>query len=112
MLVHVGVLVILAATLARAGPIRLWKGIRQAGMITFTTRSNAATLLVAVPTVTAKLKVLPKVANSALPLGATMNMDRTALYQGVAIIFLIHPPSARTWNNSLVPVECVQGVGG
>jgi Na+/H+-dicarboxylate symporter len=35
------------------------------------------------------LKVSPKVANFTLPVGATMNMDGTALYEGVAIIFLI-----------------------
>ncbi|KKM69976.1 hypothetical protein LCGC14_1445420, partial [marine sediment metagenome] len=35
------------------------------------------------------LKVSPKVANFSLPLGATMNMDGTALYEGVAIIFMI-----------------------
>ena len=36
-----------------------------------------------------KLRVRPKVANFSLPLGATMNMDGTALYEGVAVLFLI-----------------------
>ena len=36
-----------------------------------------------------KLGVSPRVANFGLPVGATMNMDGTALYEGVAVIFLI-----------------------
>jgi Na+/H+-dicarboxylate symporter len=39
--------------------------------------------------VTKNLGVSPKVANFTLPVGATVNMDGTALYEGVAIIFLI-----------------------
>ena len=88
-LVHVVVLVTICATIGKVGPIRLWKGIREAWMIAFTTRSSAATLPVTIANVTEKLKVSPKVANFSLPLGATMNMDGTALYEGIAIIFLI-----------------------
>jgi Na+/H+-dicarboxylate symporter len=58
-------------------------------MIAFSTRSSAATLPVTIANTTEKLKVSPKVANFTLPLGATMNMDGTALYEGVAVIFLI-----------------------
>ena len=58
-------------------------------MIAFTTRSSAATLPITITCVTRKLNVSPKVANFSLPLGATMNMDGTALYEGVAVIFLI-----------------------
>jgi Na+/H+-dicarboxylate symporter len=58
-------------------------------MIAFTTRSSAATLPVTIANTIEKLKVSPKVANFSLPLGATMNMDGTALYEGVAVIFLI-----------------------
>jgi Na+/H+-dicarboxylate symporter len=58
-------------------------------MIAFTTRSSAATLPVTIANTTENLKVSPKVANFSLPLGATMNMDGTALYEGVAVIFLI-----------------------
>ena len=82
-------LVTICATIGKVGPIRLWKGIREAWMIAFTTRSSAATLPVTIANVTEKLKVSPKVANFSLPLGATMNMDGTALYEGIAIIFLI-----------------------
>ncbi len=88
-LVHVCVLVVIAAFVGGVGPVKLWRGIREAWMIAFTTRSSAATLPVTIANVTEKLKVSPKVANFSLPLGATMNMDGTALYEGVAVIFLI-----------------------
>jgi Na+/H+-dicarboxylate symporter len=87
--VHVMILVAIAAIIGKVGPRRLWRGIREAWMIAFTTRSSAATLPVTIANVTEKLEVSPKVANFSLPLGATMNMDGTALYEGVAVIFLI-----------------------
>jgi Na+/H+-dicarboxylate symporter len=88
-LVHVVVLFLIAATIGGVGPLRLWRGIREAWMIAFTTRSSAATLPVTIANTTEKLEVSPKVAGFSLPLGATMNMDGTALYEGVAVIFLI-----------------------
>jgi Na+/H+-dicarboxylate symporter len=87
--VHVAVLVTIAAVVGKVGPLRLWRGIREAWMIAFTTRSSAATLPITISNVTNKLRVSPKIANFSLPLGATMNMDGTALYEGVAVIFLI-----------------------
>jgi Na+/H+-dicarboxylate symporter len=87
--VHVFVLVSIARVLGKIRPLDLWRGIREAWMIAFSTRSSAATLPVTLRCVVDNLKVRPKVANFALPLGATMNMDGTALYEGVAVIFLI-----------------------
>ena len=87
--IHVCVLVTIAATIAGVGPVALFRGIREAYMIAFTTRSSAATLPVTIANTTEKLGVSPKVANFSLPLGATINMDGTALYEGVAVIFLI-----------------------
>jgi Na+/H+-dicarboxylate symporter len=88
-LVHVCLLLVISAVVGGVGPVRLYRGIREAWMIAFTTRSSAATLPVTIANVTENLKVSPKVANFSLPLGATMNMDGTALYEGVAVIFLI-----------------------
>jgi Na+/H+-dicarboxylate symporter len=88
-LVHVVVLFGIAYFIGKVGPLALWRGIREAWMIAFSTRSSAATLPVTIANTTEKLKVSPKVANFSLPLGATMNMDGTALYEGVAVIFLI-----------------------
>lgn len=87
--VHVVLLVTIARVIGGIGPRALWAGLREAYLIAFTTRSSAATLPVTIANVTEKLKVSPKVANFTLPLGATMNMDGTALYEGVAVIFLI-----------------------
>ncbi|UCG17624.1 MAG: dicarboxylate/amino acid:cation symporter [Phycisphaerales bacterium] len=87
--IHVGVLVTIAAVIGGVRPLRLFQGIREAYMIAFTTRSSAATLPVTIANTTEKLNVSPKVANFSLPLGATVNMDGTALYEGVAVIFLI-----------------------
>jgi Na+/H+-dicarboxylate symporter len=87
--VHVIVLVAICAIIGGIGPLRLWRGIREAWMIALTTRSSAATLPVTIANTIEKLNVSPKVANFSLPLGATMNMDGTALYEGVAVIFLI-----------------------
>jgi Na+/H+-dicarboxylate symporter len=86
---HVGVLLLIARVFGKVGPRELWRGIREAWLIAFSTRSSAATLPITLRCVIEKLKVRKKVANFSLPLGATMNMDGTALYEGVAVIFLI-----------------------
>jgi Na+/H+-dicarboxylate symporter len=88
-LVHVVLLFSISATIGGVGPLQLWRGIREAWMIAFTTRSSAATLPITIANTTEKLNVSPKVAGFSLPLGATMNMDGTALYEGIAVIFLI-----------------------
>lgn len=88
-LVHIIALLAICRAIGGIGPVELFRGLGEAYMIAFTTRSSAATLPVTIANVTENLKVSPKVANFSLPLGATMNMDGTALYEGVAIIFLI-----------------------
>lgn len=87
--VHVILLLVIARVVGGVGPLALWRGIREAWMIAFSTRSSAATLPVTIACTTEKLGVSPKVANFSLPIGATVNMDGTALYEGVAVIFLI-----------------------
>lgn len=87
--IHVIVLLGIASTVGRISPWDFLRGIRDAWMVAFTTTSSAATLPLTLHCVTKKLKVSDKIANFSLPVGATMNMDGTALYEGVAIIFLI-----------------------
>ena len=88
-LVHVVVLLGICAWLGRMNPWTFLKGIREAWAVAFATRSSAATLPVTVRCLTEKLGVSKKVSNFTLPVGATVNMDGTALYEGVAVIFLI-----------------------
>ena len=87
--IHICVLLGICAVFGRMSPFRFLRGIREAWAIAFATRSSAATLPVTVRCVTENLGVSKKVANFTLPVGATVNMDGTALYEGVAIIFLI-----------------------
>lgn len=54
----------------------------------FSSSSSAATLPVTLKCVTEELKVPPAIANFVLPIGSTVNMDGTSLYQTVCIIFL------------------------
>jgi len=86
---HVGVLLAIVAIVGRRSPIAFLKGIRRAWAVAFATRSSAATLPVTMECLDTELKVPPKIYEFVLPIGATVNMDGTALYEGVAVIFLI-----------------------
>ena len=63
-------------------------GLSPAQFLAFSTSSSAATLPVTLHCVEKNLKVPKVVADFVLPIGATVNMDGTSLYQGVAVIFL------------------------
>ena len=69
-----------------------WKtclqGIGPAQLVAFTTSSSGATLPVTMERVEEKLGVSEEVTSFVLPLGATINMDGTALYQAVAAVFI------------------------
>ena len=86
---HVCVLLMLVSVLGKMSPLVFLRGIRDAWLIAFTTTSSAATLPITIVCTTDNLKVSEKVSRFTLPVGATMNMDGTALYEGVAVIFLI-----------------------
>jgi Na+/H+-dicarboxylate symporter len=87
--IHVCMLLGICGWLGRTSPVRFLLGIREAWAVAFATRSSAATLPVTIRCVTQKLGISEKVANFTLPVGATINMDGTALYEGVAVIFLL-----------------------
>ena len=65
-----------------------FKGIAPAQLIGFSTSSSGATLPVTMERVEEKLGVPDKVSSFVLPLGATINMDGTAVYQAVAAVFI------------------------
>lgn len=64
------------------------RGISPAQMLAFTTSSSAATLPVTLECVEENLKVDKRISSFVLPVGATVNMDGTSLYQAVAVVFL------------------------
>ena len=65
-----------------------WKGIYPALLVAFSTSSSSATLPVSIECAEENLHAKPEVASFVLPLGATINMDGTAIFQGVSAIFI------------------------
>ena len=74
--------------LGHMSPVRFFKGIFPAMMIAFSTCSSSATLPVNMKCTQENLGVSKEVSSFVLPLGATVNMDGTALYQGVCALFI------------------------
>jgi len=67
---------------------QFWKGIYPALLVAFSTSSSSATLPVTIECAEENLKVKPQIASFVLPLGSTINMDGTAIFQGVSAIFI------------------------
>jgi Na+/H+-dicarboxylate symporter len=78
----------LVAVLGRRNPLRFFVGIREAFLLAFSTNSSAATMPVTVRSAEEDLGIRPSLAQLIVPLGATVNMGGTALYQGLATIFM------------------------
>ena len=74
--------------LAGLNPITFFKKMRSAMLFAFSTASSNATLPVTMETATRHLGVRNTIASFTLPLGATINMDGTAIMQGVATVFI------------------------
>ena len=72
----------------RFGYVEFFKKLSPAQFLAFSTSSSAATLPVTIRCVENELKVPKRVSDFVLPIGATVNMDGTSLYQAVAVIFL------------------------
>ncbi len=67
---------------------KFWKGIIKAQLIAFSTCSSSATLPVTMECAEENIGVSKQISSFVLPLGATINMNGTALYQGVTAIFI------------------------
>jgi Na+/H+-dicarboxylate symporter len=74
--------------LAHVKPLAFFRRIREVPLIAFSTSSSNATLPVTMEVAEEKLGVSKEVSSFVLPLGATINMDGTALYQAVATMFI------------------------
>ncbi|SNZ21164.1 dicarboxylate/amino acid:cation symporter [Cohaesibacter gelatinilyticus] len=78
----------LITALGRLNPVRFFQGIVEPQIVAFTSTSSSGTLPVTMTAVQKNLGVNRSVASFTLPLGATINMDGTAMYQGVAALFV------------------------
>lgn len=78
----------LITVLGRLNPVRFFQGIVEPQIVAFTSTSSSGTLPVTMTAVQKNLGVNRSVASFTLPLGATINMDGTAMYQGVAALFV------------------------
>lgn len=78
----------LVATITKKNPFWFLKQISPAQLLAFSTSSSAATLPVTMERVEEHIGVDKEVSSFVLPVGATINMDGTSLYQAVAAVFI------------------------
>ena len=79
---------VIVSVLAKLNPITFFRRIVEAQVVAFSTSSSNATLPVTMETAEEDLGISNQVSSFVLPLGATINMDGTALYQAVATMFI------------------------
>lgn len=89
MLIHLfGTMTILLKLLSKRSPKVFFKAIRTVIITAFSTSSSSATLPTSIQVAKEDLGVSPSTAGFVLPLGATMNMSGTALYEGCVVLFI------------------------
>jgi len=88
LIIMIGIYALLVRLLAGKSPKFFFNGISPAQLLAFSTSSSAATLPVTMERVVDNLGVDDEVASFVLPIGATINMDGTSLYQAVAAVFI------------------------
>ena len=88
LLVMVVFYIVLVKVFTKKSPKFFLNGIAPAQLLAFSTSSSAATLPVTMERVTEHLGVEEEVSSFVLPIGATINMDGTSLYQAVAAVFI------------------------
>lgn len=90
------------AVLGKLNPIAFFKGFSPAMVVAFSTSSSNAVLPMSMETAQKNLKVPKSISSFVQPLGATINMDGTAIMQGVATVFI-----AQVYDVNLTFVELV-----
>lgn len=78
----------MVSIIGKMSPVKFFKGFSEASLLAFSTCSSSATLPVSMRAAQDNLKVSPTISSFVQPLGATINMDGTALYQGVCALFI------------------------
>lgn len=90
----------LLAVIGRVSPLRFFRGILEAQVVAFSTTTAAGTLPVTIKCARNNLGVSKEVSGFVLPIGATINMDGTALYQALAAVFI-----AQAYGIDLTPAQ-------
>lgn len=102
----IGFYLTVVAVLVKKNPFWFLKEISPAQLLAFSTSSSAATLPVTMERVEEHIGVDKEVSSFVLPVGATINMDGTSLYQAVASVFIMQVlwPEGLTMGNQLTIV--------
>jgi len=97
---------ILVSVITKKSPLWFLKQISPAQLLAFSTSSSAATLPVTMERVEEHIGVDKEVSSFVLPVGATINMDGTSLYQAVASVFIMQVlwPEGLTFGNQITIV--------
>ena len=98
------VLPLLLRALSGRNPVAYFKDLSESLLTAFSTASSSATLPLTITNVTENAKLSPKISKFVLPLGATVNMDGTALYEAVAVIFIAQSYGIHLGGGELVVV--------
>ena len=83
-----GVYIIIIKVFAGRPFFATFRMMKEAQLLAFSTSSSAAVMPLTIKTAEEKMKVKPQISQFIVPLGATINMDGTALYQIIAVFFL------------------------
>lgn len=78
--------VVMAGLIGRVSPVRFFKEMKEAALFIFATCSSVATIPLTLAG-TKRLGVSEKVANFVIPFGSVMNMNGTAIYEAIAVVF-------------------------
>ncbi|MCB0398065.1 MAG: dicarboxylate/amino acid:cation symporter [Winogradskyella sp.] len=106
LLLMIGFYLVLVKVFTKKSPMWFLSKFSPAQLLAFSTSSSAATLPVTMERVEEHLGVDKEVSGFVLPVGATVNMDGTSLYQGIAAVFIMQViwPEGLTFTNQLVIV--------
>jgi Na+/H+-dicarboxylate symporter len=106
LLLMISFYLILVSIYVKKSPLWFLKNISPAQLLAFSTSSSAATLPVTMERVEEHLGVDKEVSGFVLPVGATINMDGTSLYQAIAAVFIMQViwPEGLTFSNQLIIV--------
>ena len=79
---------IFIALFTRTSPVSFLNKIREVQLLAFSTASSGATMPFTIKACEEKLGIRQQISRFVIPIGTTINMDGTAMYQGIAAIFL------------------------